>query len=257
MYTEKDRESLLNQIAERMRGSDEFEGLLLIGSGAEDFLDCYSDIDLMAGCFADAQIGAAKEKLLSFFESLGAVYVDKRRWSDTVLGFSAYFENGLSADVSFMPTAQLRIRSPRWKLVFSKTDGFTDTVQRRETQRKETNRGMDDSVHHQFVYALRRCEIALLRFEFVYADRMLSDARQMLLNVEAMREGKDLHQFKAYNTLDADFLTRLEKTYPSSRTCHSLTEAKQELLALYLDTVKQCDFLVFDARQLKLLDCFA
>ena len=37
----------------------------------------------------------------------------------------------------------------------------------------------------------------------------LSDARQMLLRMEAMAEGKKIHEFKAYHTLNGDFLRDL------------------------------------------------
>lgn len=84
----------------------------------------------------------------------------------------------------------------------------------------------------------------------------LGNARQLLLSVEAVAEGKKLHQFKAYNSLSQNFLNRLEETYPQSRTYEDMHTAKEKLLALYLEIVKDSEYLTFDDSLLNLLGCF-
>lgn len=258
MYTTQDRERLLKQITAFMQGHPAFEGLLQIGSGAVGFADIYSDIDLMAGCYDAGAVTAANQQLQQFFSELGACHIEKRSWTATALGISVYFENGLSADISFMPTPELPIRSPQHKVLFSKSERFADTV-RASTSRlaEQSGRyGVDDSIHYRFVNELRYVEIALLRGQFVFADIALGNARQLLLAVETVAEGKKLHQFKAYDTLDQQFLTRLETTYPASRGFKDMHIAKENLLALYLDAVRRCGFLEMEDGLLKLLGCF-
>lgn len=258
MYTEKQRDELLVKIVDFMMAEPEFEGLIQIGSGAAGYRDIYSDIDLMAGCCGPAAVQTANRKLMTFFEELGAIYIDKRRWSSTVLGLSVYFENGLSADLSFMPVEEVVLRALVWKVLFSKSQAFKVCIQENASRLTPVQgRGVDDSVHHRFVYALRRCEIALCREEYIYADMALSEAREILLRVEAAREGKKLHQFKMFNTLETDFLKRLESTYPVIPDREALIAAKSAMLTLYIETVSKCEFLNFDRRQLKLLDVFA
>ena len=184
--------------------------------------------------------------------------MEKRAWTSTALSLSVYFDDGLSADISFMPTPELTIRSPQYKVVFAKTEHFTDTVQT-GAQRfaKHFQRyGLDDSIHYRFIHELRYVELALLRKEFIFADMALGNARQLLLSVETVAEGKKLHQFKAYNTLSQTFLERLEETYPRNRTYEDMHIAKEKLLALYLETVKGSEYLTFDDGLLKLLGCF-
>lgn len=253
MYTEADRHKLLNDIVQMMYSAGEFEGLLQIGSGATGYKDIYSDIDLMAGCGEFVNLEEAEKKLMCFFNGLEPIYIDRRKWAETILGLSVYFENGLSVDLSYMPTDEIRLRSPYWKILFSKTVHFSDVVKNDSHMSCVT---LDDSVHHKFVYALRRCEIAIYRSEFLYAEIALAEARQILLMVEAAREGKKLHQFKSFDSLGAGFLERLSETYPSLRNFDNLRKAKDALLALYLDVVKHCDFLTFNEDQLKLLNRF-
>lgn len=251
MYTESERAGLLQRVAGFMGQRTEFEGLLLIGSGAEGYADIYSDTDMMAGCYDADGVKKAETVLVDFLESLGAVYIDRRRWAEDVLGLSVYFENGLSMDISFMPTEKLVLRSPRSKLLFCKSDNF------RTKASAEVSAAMpDDSLHHGFVYALRRSEIASKRGEMIYAEMALAEARLMLLRLEAAREGKDTHQFKAFNSLERGFLERLKLTYPSSMDAEGTKKAREQLLEMYLETVDACDFLKFDETQLKLLGCF-
>ena len=258
MYKATDRERLLNRIIDFMRDSSAFEGLLQIGSGAVGFADIYSDIDLMAGCYDVECVKAADQKLQQLFSELGACHIEKRAWTSTALGLSVYFEDGLSADISYMPTPELPIRSPQHKVLFSKTDNFTDVVNAGAQRFAERSQryGLDDSIHSRFVGELRYVEIALLREQFVFADIALGNARQILLSVETVAEGKKLHQFKAYNTLSQTFLNRLKETYPRSRNYEDMHNAKEKLLALYLETVKDSEYLTFDDILLKLLGCF-
>ena len=218
MYKISDHERLLNRIIDFMRNSSAFEGLLQIGSGAVGFADIYSDIDLMAGCYDADCVKDANQQLQQFFAELGACHIEKRAWTSTALGLSVYFEDGLSADISFMPTPELPIRSPQHKVIFAKTDTFTDVVNAGAQRFAERSQryGLDDSVHYRFINELRYAEIALLREQFIFADIALNNARQILLSVETVLEEKKLHQFKAYNTLSQTFLVRLEETYGTS-----------------------------------------
>lgn len=258
MYKATDRERLLNRIISFMRDSFAFEGLLQIGSGTVGFADIYSDIDLMASCYNADCVKSANQQLQQFFTVLGACHIEKRAWTSTALGFSVYFEDGLSADISFMPTPELPIRSPRHKVVFAKTDNFTDAVNAGAQRFAERSQryGLNDSIHYRFINELRYVEIALLREQFIFADIALGNARQLLLSVETVVEGKKLHQFKAYNTLSPSFLNRLEGTYPQSRAYEDMHMAKEKLLALYLETVEGSEYLTFDDNLLKLLGCF-
>ena len=252
MYTEKDRLALLDRITAFVKDNSEFVGLMQIGSGAEGFADIYSDIDLMAGCADATSVKAAGDKLFAFFDELGAVYVDHRQWAPTVLGLSAYFENGLSVDLSFMPASEIPIMSKQWCLLWSSVDGLEAEL----VQKTEALVADDGLNHHRFFFALRKAKIAILRGNYIYAEMTLSDARQMLLRLEAMTEGKKIHEFKAYHTLNGDFLGDLQKTYPRALSRTALTDAKDALLSLYVRTVERNDLPEIDPSQFQILNCF-
>lgn len=258
MYNFSDREQFLNSIISFFQSCPFFEGLIQIGSGVIGFSDIYSDIDLMAGCYDFECVKNADNALTDFFKSIGATHIEKRRWTNSVFGISAYFENGLSTDISFMPTEEIPIRSSLYKIIFSKTENFTAVINGRieKFEQQPKSYGIDDSVHYRFINELRYAEIALFRKNYIFAEIALGNARQLLLAVEAVIEGKKLHQFKAYNTLSEDFIKKLSETYPKDLSFEKMRFAKDKTLALYLETVKNSDVFNFDDSLLSLINCF-
>ncbi len=258
MYNFSDREQFLNSIISFFQSCPFFEGLIQIGSGVIGFSDIYSDIDLMAGCYDFECIKNADNALTDFFKSIGATHIEKRRWTNSVFGISAYFENGLSTDISFMPTEEIPIRSSLYKIIFSKTENFTAVINGRieKFEQQPKSYGIDDSVHYRFINELRYAEIALFRKNYIFAEIALGNARQFLLSVETAVEGKKLHQFKAYDTLSEDFIKKLNETYPKDLSFEEMRFAKDKMLALYLETVKNSDVFNFDDSLLSLINCF-
>ena len=250
MYTKQERQKLLEKIEEFMVEDPGIEGLVRIGSCAQDFKDLYSDIDLMAGCYAGTVLEIVKQRLTGFFTESGAFYIDSREWGSVALGLSAYWENGLSVDLSFMHTEQMVIRSARHKLSFRKTVHFSKVYTQKCLDFDSTPSQPVENNDHAFVYCLRKAEIAICRGEWIYADMMLGEARQLILRIQAAKEGRNIHQFKAWNSLEKVFLERLEDTYPMVRNREELTRAKECILAIYKATVAN-----FDVIQEKLLSC--
>ncbi len=252
MYTSSERDRLLQAVAEAMYSSSLFEGLLQLGSGARGYRDIYSDIDLMAGCYDASSMGKAEKELINLFQDLGVGWLQHRAWSETALGISAYFYNGLSVDLSFLPTKEIPIRSPRWQLLWDKSGRVEQVVRIAEAVCCD-KWVIKEDIYHQAIFALRKCEIAIAREDWVGADMALHEARQVLLMIEAKREGKAAHQFKAWNTLEPQFLEQLKKTYPGNRSVQEIAKVKNDLLELFLNIVDDADF---DRRQLVLLGCF-
>lgn len=245
MYTQEARQALLESIVEFVKCQPVFEGLLLIGSGVQGFTDVYSDIDLMAACTLPKE---AEILLCRFFEEKGAFYIDHRQWSDSVLGLSAYFEQGLSVDLSFMPGEQIPLRTRQWSCLVSKSkdfDALMEAKSRNISERKEA------FSQHRFFYALRCMEIALRRGDLIYAEKMLSDARNQLLLFEVQKEGKKTHQFKAYHQLETSFLEKAAGTYPIGLGGAELKKAQKNLLALMEEIVGEIDEI-----QRKIWSCF-
>lgn len=257
MYSKNDRQQLLHQILAFIQKNKEFECLLQIGSGADGYTDIYSDIDCMAGCVDTAAVVSANRKLEAFFNRNGAVYLDHRKWGECVFGYSVYWKNGLSIDLSFMPTSDMPILSSHWKLLWSADDGMEAKLTEKTKKLNNNPATFNEQSHHKFFYALRKAEVAILRENYIYAEIVLSEARQILLLAEAMIEGKKLHQFKAYHTLDQVFLAALQGTYAKGLDKEDLVNAKNALLSLYVRVIEENELCKIDDSQFMIINCFA
>jgi len=257
MYVSEERLELREKILSFVRDNQEFTCLLQIGSGAEGFTDIYSDIDLMAGCVDAPAVERANRKLCEFFENSGTVYVDHRKWAETILGLSAYWENGLSVDLSFMPTSEMPILSKKWQLLWSNDAEIESILKDKSDKLVPNSVVVDDSYHHAFFYLLRKAEIALCRGNYIYAEMVLNEARQKLLLAEALIEGKKLHQFKAYHTLSQEFLLSVQETYPCSLTQEAMNHAKNALLNCYARLIETNKLCPIDRSQFKIINCFS
>jgi hypothetical protein len=71
---------------------------------------------------------------------------------------------------------------------------------------------------------------------------MLEMMRDYTLQVQAMNEGKKLHQFKAYETMNPHFVKAYLSTYPNEMKVQHLAESADKLKELFKDTVKQSSF---------------
>ena len=256
MYVSEERLELREKILSFVRDNQEFVCLLQIGSGAEGFTDIYSDIDLMAGCIDAPAVERANRKLCEFFENSGTVYIDHRKWAESILGLSAYWENGLSVDLSFMPTSEMPILSKTWQLLWSRDDELESVLKEKSNKLIPNSVVVDDSYHHAFFYLLRKAEIALCRGNYIYAEMVLNEARQKLLLAEAMIEGKKLHQFKAYHTLSQEFLLSVQETYPCGLTQEALEQAKNALVESYVFFIGENQLRPIERSQFKIINCF-
>jgi len=255
MYTIEERELFCNQTIDFFRSSELFEGVVQLGSGTIGYKDEYSDIDLMAAIYNRDDLEFSKAVLIKFFQDLGAGYINEIVWTETVLGVSVYFTNGLGMDVSFGPTNNLVVQSPQWKIALDKTGKLTDFIEEenRKFVKYYSNYGIDDSINYRFINALRRYVIAIKRCNYIYASNMLNEARQCVLDIQALKEGKKVHQFKAYNDLNKDFLSKIANTFPLEISESSLNDARNHIYKLFFEVVGNSNTIKFDNSVLTLL----
>ena len=248
MYSPEEREDFFNKTIDFIRHSQLFEGVVQIGSGTIGYRDQYSDIDLMAAYFNKSDINKVQDAVNCFFHNLGAGYIYQQKWTETVLGVSVYFSNGLGIDASFGLTEELPICSPQWKVVLDKTGMHSKHIEEANNYflSLSSNYGIDDSIHYKFNNALRRCMVAIKRNNYIYASLMLNEARQCVLDVQVLNEGKKVHQFNAYHTLDNDFINQVSNTFPIVLSDSSLIQSKDYLHRLYFEVVRKNGILKYD-----------
>jgi hypothetical protein len=241
MYTAEERSTYFEKAIREIRVSDLVEGIVQIGSGVMGYNDEHSDIDLMVATtkIEDAEITRdfVRETLISFDTS----YIKEKQFSKDIFLVIAILHNGLEFNVSIVPRDFLSVKSPLWKVVVDKT-GFVTEKMETENKRfknKPVKYSVGIDVAFEFVYCALALEKELKRNNFIYALKKLEDMRDFTLIVQALNEDKKLHQFKAYETLNPDFIEAYLSTFSGEVSADNIRVSAENVKELFMKTVKQ------------------
>lgn len=257
MYTIKERDSFFEHIIKSIENSHNIIGTYLIGSSSIGFNDIYSDCDFMMAYSNLARVREVRDEILSFFKTEDIGYIMERKWSDSIWGISVYMKNGLSTDISFGPLNELKIKSLQISV-------GVDTLDKKLAkhldegkiifEEKYSNYNIDNKINWEFMYIIRKYLIAIRRNNLIYAYSLLNDARMILLKIQALNEGKKLHEFKAFNELDNEFLLEIEMTIPKSIEVNELNRCKDSILDIFYKLMNSSDKLLFEQDSKYLLE---
>ncbi len=232
MYTEKERKEFMENIIDKVRSSENIIGTYLIGSITIGFRDIYSDCDFMMAYKSECDPATIQNEVLSFFNKEEIGYIMTRKWSTTIWGVSVYLKNGLSTDISFGPLEKLKASSKQIAVGVD-TDGL---LQEHLNQALLNLKSVEiDFLNDgwEFMYLIRKIKIALYRDNNLYAYQLLSDARIKLLNIEGCKEKQKMHEFKAYNELNTEFLEKVKVSIPISLEQQEIEKCYKILLEIF------------------------
>ncbi|KAA0549926.1 hypothetical protein FZW96_00825 [Bacillus sp. BGMRC 2118] len=243
MYSPEERESYFHRTISALNSSSLIEGIVQIGSGVNGYKDGHSDIDLMVSTTKITDVEEAKKYIHSYFNNLDFLYIKEVQFRESIYLVIAVLENELEFNVSILPTDYLSVKSPLWNVIVDKTGNVTEIMEREN--KKFTDRPfkyfVSDDIGFDFFYAMRKFYTELKRNNLIYALKMLETSRDYILEVQGTNENKKLHQFKAYETLQPDFITKYLQTYPDKLSVDSLLNSADKVIDLFYDTVCQSE----------------
>ncbi|MFT9596311.1 aminoglycoside 6-adenylyltransferase [Mesobacillus sp.] len=248
MYNNEERNAYFEKAIREIGASDLVEGIVQIGSGVIGYKDDYSDIDLMVATSniedADITRNFVRETLSDFNTS----YIKEKPFSKDIFLVIALLQNGLEFNVSIVPREFLSVKSPLWKVIVDKTGLVSEKMEaeNEKFQNKPVKYNVGFDVAFEFVYCALALEKELKRNNYIYALKKLEDMRDYTLIVQALNEDKKLHQFKAYQTLNPSFIEAYLSTYPEEVTVESIRISSQNLIELFMKTLKQSSIFTMD-----------
>ncbi|WP_175989466.1 hypothetical protein [Bacillus sp. Marseille-Q1617] len=239
MYTAKERDQYFTSIISQLESSHLIEGIVHIGSGVAGYKDEQSDIDLMVSAAALADVEKAKSFLHQYFREIGSVYIKELKLREHIYLIIAFLENGLEFNVSILSRDLLSVKSPLWKVVVDKTGKVTEKMEAAHKHFEHKKYDFSEDVAFDFIYSMRKFQTELKRQNFIYALKMLETMRDQTLRLQALLENKKLHQFKAYETLDSEFICKYLETYPNQINEETLLISADRLKELFFDTINR------------------
>lgn len=238
MYTKNEREVYFQNVVTRVQGIQDVEGIIRLGSGTIGYSDQYSDIDLMIA--TTEQVEVAKDSIKANLQSVGAFYIKEEKFSDRIFLLIPFFKNGLEMNISVLSITDLNVKSPLWKLIFDR-NGDVHTKMHEENEKfiqQEQPYLKKFDITFEFAYHLRKLHIEVQRENVIFAMKMLDVLRDFTLTIQILNEQKKLHQFKAYHTLEKDFINQLMGSYPTIIDPPGIMQASRLITELFINTVK-------------------
>lgn len=240
----------------KLKSSKLIEGIIQLGSGVIGYNDEHSDIDLMVSNSKLNDVEKTKKYVRHCLTDFNCIYIKEKKLNENIYLIIAFMENGLEFNISILPTAYLTVKSPLWDVIVDKTGMVAEkmNIEHEHFSNKNVKYPISNDVVFEFVFSIRRFRIELKRNNLIYALQMLETMRAYILQIQTQNENKKLHQFKAFDTLNTEFITMFLHTYPDEITVEKLSSSSDKLKEVFIKTVKNSTVLSIDEALIQLLN---
>lgn len=234
MYTEIQRSEVRERFISFLNDSPLVEAAFVTGTGAIQYRDLLSHISMTLCMKPDASASEMCSCILQFCRTINEkVFLHEKCIAGKTIA-EVFWAGGLSMNLELGLTETVVQTLPsQWKLVVDKVGLERIIPQKTSAETCMHKKKMDDGIKaFDFYYAVRRCEMGLVRNEPIMADMQLGTARKLLLDLELVREGME-PRFMNYSKMDTQFLQSLGETYPAEISVSCVHAAKDAVVHLY------------------------
>ena len=231
MFTEADRNELLQELIVRARADPAIDAAALVGSTARGTTDRWSDIDLALGLAHEADVNNTAAAWTRAMSEIVAVADTLDVWAGPVLYRVFLLHDSLQVDLSFWPTGSLAGNGAEpLALVFGQAAAPTPV----DPPDQKATLGWG------WLYALH-ARSAIARGRHWQALQMLEGLRNQVVVLSCLRNGLQTHHGRGVDQLSLNMLTALSRTLPVDLTPTSLTAAYATALELLANEAEHLD----------------
>ena len=201
MFSIPEREALRDRLIAAARSDDRITAAAVVGSGANDDEDAWSDIDL-ALRLADGlePDDLAAEWTTRIYESASAVdHLDV--WSDSTLFRVFLLSNSLQVDISFWPGDAFAAWGPSFRLLFGESN----------EPRPPRSPAPGALIGMGWLYALH-ARSSIARGRALQANHWINGVRDQVITLACLRHGLPAHEGRGVDDLPAGLRQSLAET---------------------------------------------
>jgi hypothetical protein len=229
-FTPEDREHLRNHVLSLAQSDPRITGGALVGSGAHDALDRWSDLDMTFGVVS----GVEPSTVLTDHTERLASELDIVTHFDVHRGRAIYrvilFANGLELDLSVAPQDEFGQLGPSFRLLFG------EAIERPDLPTPSPRDAVGWGWHH-----ILHANSAIHRGRCWQAVFWINGLRDHVLTLVLMRHGLPAAQARGAHELSVGEAARFDDTLARSIAPDELSRALQVLAAIYIDEVSMLD----------------
>jgi len=218
LFSPQEREEILNRLLSALKGDPRIAGVLVVGSGAVGFDDCYSDIDISVVATNEKDVlpvyqewRARIEKLLPVIHCCEVIYgPNSYLYAFLLDGFA-------ELDAGFVCLANLVARRQRWKIAFDRSGKIEDIMRSSWEKKSEVDARAGylnriDGIWHYIIHV----PVALKRGQPWMALHYLEIIRNRTVELAGLRHRLETKNFRYVDRMPKGFLSELQKSLVST-----------------------------------------
>ena len=243
MYSQKARQDTLEKIVSICKSINDVEGVILVGSGGDQFPDKWADIDLSVVVYPASETKSVWDILnVKFRSSFKLITLGINQYGENDYISVLLLKNYLEVDVGVISLDNLEVKKDKWDILYEKQDKILKKMQQSSLKRRYIDpvqyvRHSVSNIGHHF----RTFAVAINRNQPFRAIKELEDIRNLVVETWALQEGKVAKHFRDIDEADLGFRQKLVSTYPISFELDDLTTAFTNTFILFFKLAEEID----------------
>lgn len=243
------RQECLDRLLAALEADDRIAGVVIVGSGAVGFADCYSDIDLSVVVAVEEDTEPAFREWKQRVEAL----FDVLWYAEAIYGPNNFLhlfllDGFLELDMGILSLSNLAARREHWRVAFDRSGEIEQAMRTSWEQRPRrdvptTYQRRLNSIWH----FIMRAAVAVRRGQPWAALHELEQIRNRTVELAGLDTGLENRDFRDMHHMPEAFLSKLEQTLVCSTEPQAILEALKAATRCFFGQAKRLDE-AFDLR---------
>lgn len=239
LYTPEERQQILDTLLDTLKGDGRIAGVLVVGSGAVNFKDDYSDIDLSVVMASEEDVEPAFHDWDDKIQALFPVVTRfETHYGPNSFLYGFLLDNFLELDIGFLCLNNLVARRPHWQIAFDRSGQIqsimaASLVDKPKPPESERCQQVLESIWHYIMHSA----ICIRREQSWRAVYYLDMVRQQTIELAGLRLGLETKNFRQVDQLPADILLPLQQSLPANLSQEKIMDALQIATQRFFDEV--------------------
>ena len=218
LFSPHERQDILNRLLSALESDSRVAGVLVVGSGAVDFDDCYSDIDLSVVATNEKDVLSIYQEWRGRIEKLlPVIHCCEVTYGPNSYLYAFLLDGYLELDVGFGCLANLVARRERWRIAFDRSGKIEDIMRSSWKKKSEVDTKAGylyriDGIWHYIIHV----PIALKRSHPWMALHYLEIIRNRSVELAGLRHRLETKNFRHVDRMPKGFLIELQESLVSS-----------------------------------------
>jgi predicted nucleotidyltransferase len=240
LYTPQRRAEIQENLLTFLQTDEQIAGVVLVGSGAEEYRDSYSDINLLIAVADNMTVYAVyhkwKTRLIALYPRIAGYEIQQ---ANEAFHYTSLLDNFLVLDLQFAKARRTIAHHKPWKICFDRTGTLQETLEKaysdeqNEAPLREYTRLIDT-----IWQPILKCATALRRNEIWRALHLLEGLRNQVVEIAGMNHNIDTHDFTDVDRLPEMFLVHLRHTLPTGTGVPAIRRALRTTVVLLFDEIE-------------------